>query len=242
MAGRHAIAVGATVLLAVAACGGGDDDDGSSNPGAIETPTFAEEEDGGADGTAAQRPDDSTSTSAGDAGPAANVTTTVQAEKVSFQDPIGDATTGVGVNEPPPWTDLAGGSLERQGNAYRLIIRLGGTAPKTSSGSETMNVASFYDVDGDGAVDYEIWVNLGRSGWAPVWYDDEDHAAPGEASNVTVVVEGDELRLLFPDVMLGEPDRLRFSIASEYGPLSTIGTSGARRDDAPDDDESVSFP
>jgi hypothetical protein len=105
-----------------------------------------------------------------------------------------------------------------------------------------MNIASFYDVDGDGRIDFEIWVNLGEGGWGPVWYDDQDNAAIGEDSNVTVEVEGDQLQLLFPDVMLDRPARLRFSIASEYGPMATIGTDLARRDDAPDDDRAVAFP
>jgi hypothetical protein len=105
-----------------------------------------------------------------------------------------------------------------------------------------MNIASFYDTDGDGAVDYEIWANLGPDGWGVVWYDDEHHARPGESSNVTVAAKDDELRLLFPDVMLGRPGSFRFSIASEYGPLTNIGTVLARRDDAPDDDRTISFP
>ncbi|MFP5322978.1 MAG: hypothetical protein ACLGIC_14200 [Acidimicrobiia bacterium] len=159
---------------------------------------------------------------------------------VSFDDPVGDAVGGLD-DDPPAWSDLAGGALERQGNAYRLTVRLGGRAPETQPGAETMNVASFFDVDGDGAVDHELWVNLGDTGWGPVWYEG-DRAYPGEASNVTVVVDGDELRLLFPDVMLGAPEALRFSLASEYGSLDVIGSDFARRDDAPDDDQAVSFP
>lgn len=161
-------------------------------------------------------------------------------EIVSFDDPIGDAVGGLD-QDPPAWADLAGASLERQGNAYRLTVRLGDVAPEPAPGSATMNVATFFDVDGDGGIDHELWVNLGESGWGPVWYEG-DRAYPGEASNVTVVVEGDEVRMLFPDVMLDQPERLRFSVASEYGELSVIGSSYAHRDDAPDGDQSVSFP
>lgn len=241
------------ILIVAPACGGGDGGDGGdSTVGPLETPTFSEGSEGvdtAAGGAAAtspptEAPEDPVATTAGDApsGTPAPPTGARGAASVSFDDPVGDATRGVGTDEPPPWTDLAGGSLERDGNAYRLRVRLGGDAPQTAPGRETMNIASFYDVDGDGAVDYEIWVNLGRSGWGPVWYDDEGNAAPGDDSNVTVVVDGDEVRLLFPDVMLGTPDRLRFSIASEYGELSTIGSASARRDDAPDNDAAVSFP
>jgi len=163
-------------------------------------------------------------------------------EKVSFDDPVGDATAGVNLGAPTPWTDLAGGSLERQGNAYRLIVRLGGDPPARSEGTTTMNIASYYDIDGDGSVDFEIWANLGPNGWAPVWYDDEGHAAAGERSNVTIRVTGSEVRLLFPDVLIDAPARLRFSLASEYGSLATLGTDAARRDDAPDGDRAVAFP
>ena len=104
-----------------------------------------------------------------------------------------------------------------------------------------MNIATFFDVDGDGGVDHELWVNLGDAGWGPTWWTG-DRARPGEASNVTVEVRGNEVRMLFPDVMLDQPERLRFSVASEYGELSVIGSDFAHRDDAPDDDRAVSFP
>lgn len=241
-------AVLAALVMAASACSGDDDEPGL---GAIETPTFAEDDDASSttapsaasETTPTAGADGPTTTTVGESGPGATSTTTApRTERVSFDDPVGDATPGVGTGTPPPWTDLAGGSLERRGNAYRLTVRLAGEAPETAPGRETMNIASFYDTDGDGAVDFEIWVNLGPEGWGPVVYDDRGNAAPGEDSNVTVVVDGDEVRLLFPDVMLDTPDRLQFSLASEYGELSTIGSSFARRDDAPDDDQAVSFP
>lgn len=250
----------AAALLA-GACGG-DDVERGLDP--LDTPTFSAEDDGAvtdtgsdpgaaddADGPAAGTADADRGAEAGHGAPSgpdattpggATTTAPVPLERVDFSDPVGDATPGVGTSTPPQWTDLAGGSLERRGNAYRLTIRLGGDAPARATGAETMNIASFYDVDGDGAVEFEIWVNLGPDGWGPVWYDDQDNAAPGESSNVTVEIDGDEVQLLFPDVMLDAPDRLRFSIASEYGELSTIGSSFARRDDAPDGDRAVAFP
>jgi len=165
---------------------------------------------------------------------------TAPREIVQFDDPLGDVVGGLD-DDPPRWADLAGVSLERQGNAYRLVVRLGDAAPESAPGAATMNVATFFDVDGDGGIDHELWVNLGPDGWGPTWWTG-DRAHPGEASNVTVAVEGDELRLLFPDVMLDQPDRFRFSLASEYGDLEVIGSSYAHRDDAPDGDQAVSFP
>ena len=237
------------MLVATAACGGDDDGgDAKDHLGPLEAPTFSEEEGGSTGSSSTVSTDDpsgttsSTTSSGGSGGTTTTTEGSPKKETVSFDDPVGDATLGTGVGNAPTWSDLAGGSLERQGNAYRLTIRLGGPAPERAPGSETMNIASFYDVDGDGDVDFEIWVNLASEGWGPTWYDDEGHAAPGEDSNVTVQVEGDEIELLFPDVMLDAPARLRFSTASEYGPLATIGTDLARRDDAPDGDRAVSFP
>lgn len=243
----RAAALGISAVIA-ASCGNGEQDRGLDE---LDTPSFAPIDDpvvdsGGSTSTSVAEP-----TEPSQASPTSDVDgsttggeppTTPPLERVEFADPVGDATPGVGTDTPPPWTDLAGGSLERRADAYRLVVRLGGEAPKAAPGSETMNIASFYDLDGDGAIDYEIWVNLGPDGWGPVWYDDQGNAAPGEDSNVTVEIEGDEVQLIFPGVMLASPDRLRFSIASEYGELTTIGSSFARRDDAPDDDQAVSFP
>lgn len=243
------------LCVAVAACGSDGDDDAALE--GLDTPRF--EPDTASEGATSTQPagveGGPATTSATTAAPgeeSAETTTSVAGDQpasepaatrelVEFDDPVGDAVGGLD-QDPPAWADLAGASLERQGDAYRLTVRLGDTAPETAPGEETMNIASFYDTDGDGGVDYEIWANLGPDGWGAVWYDDQGNAAPGDASNVTVVVEGDEVRLLFPDVMLDRPDRLRFSIASEYGELSVIGSSAAHRDDAPDDDEAVRFP
>lgn len=253
----HRIAALVVAALVAAACG--DDDD----PGldAIDTPTFEPAEDGtteeptssgdgasgsGDDGGAADGGDAPATFDGGDdgatAGDGGGAPADAPVQRVAFDDPVGDATPGVGTSQPPRWSDLAGGALERKGNAFRLDIVLGDTAPTTSNGQETFNVASFFDVDGDGAVEYEIWVNLGPDGWLPVWYDDQGNAAPGEESNVTVELDGPSVVLVFPDVILDAPDRLRFSLASEYGDLGVIGSSYARRDDAPDGDRAVSFP
>lgn len=234
----------------VAACSSGDDDEAGLE--GLDTPQF--EPDTSAEGATSTQPaaveggpGTSSPTSAAPGEESAETTTSVaaaapspQKEIVSFDDPVGDAVGGLDQN-PPKWADLAGASLERQGNAYRLTVRLGDTAPETAPGSATMNVATFFDVDGDGGIDHELWVNLGDAGWGPTWWTG-DRAQPGEASNVTVEVEGDQVHLSFPDVMLDQPERLRFSVASEYGELAVIGSSYAHRDDAPDGDRAVDFP
>ena len=255
-----ALALAAAVLAGSCSSGDdGDEDADGGQSGGMETPTFEDSSPGPGVPTSAvpdggDLPASSTTVagaSGGGTGTSSSPTSTVDAgsgttgapkQSVAFDDPVGDATRGLSTSAPPPWTDLAGASLERQNNAYRLSVRLGGAAPSTAPGAETMNIATYFDIDLDGDVEYELWVNLGSNGWGPVWYDDKGGALPGDRSNVTVVVNGDRVQLLFPDVMLEKPERLRFSVASEYGPLSSIGSATARRDDAPDNDQAVSFP
>lgn len=246
---RRLVAVLAAGAL-VAACSSGDDEERGLD--GLGTPQF--EPDTTAEGATSTQPvaveggpATSSPTTAAPGEETAETTTTVagaspspEREAVSFRDPVGDAVGGLD-QDPPPWADLAGAALERQNDAYRLTVRLGDTVPEAAPASRTMNVATFFDVDGDGGIDHELWVNLGDGGWGPTWWTG-DRAAPGEASNVTVTVEGDELQMLFPDVMLDRPERLRFSVASEYGELDVIGSDFAHRDDAPDGDQAVSFP
>ncbi|MFP5323009.1 MAG: hypothetical protein ACLGIC_14355, partial [Acidimicrobiia bacterium] len=69
-----------------------------------------------------------------------------------------------------------------------------------------------------------------------------DSAYPGDQSGATVSVAGSAIHVDFGGAIIGSPASLRFSLASEYGPLEVIGSDFARRDDAPDDDRAVSFP
>ncbi len=242
-----------TAALVAGGCSGGDDERGLEP---LQTPTFAPE--ATADGSASTTTSDAgsggstttvpvTASGPGVSADAGSTTTTTTAvappvERVRVDDPDDDAVGGVD-QDPPAWTDLAGVELIRQGNAYSLRVQLaGGEAPETSDGESTMNIASFFDVDGDGSVDYEIWANLGPDGWGGSWFDDQGHGSFGEDSNVSIEVDGDEVVVLFPDVMLGQADRFRFSVASEYGELSALGSGFTRRDDVPDNDEAVSFP
>ena len=255
---RRLLAAVLATMVVAGGCSNDDepaDDRAGGDRGEMSTPTFVDEGEGDPVPTSAADGELVAPTTTGGTGPSEPAPSTAPEgpgavttaaggapkESVAFDDPVGDATPGIGTT-PPPWTDLAGASLERRNNAYRLSIRLGGPAPQSAPGAETMNIATYFDIDRDGDVEYELWVNLGPHGWGPVWYDDKGNAAPGDRSNVTVVVEGDRVRLLFPDVMIDKPNRLRFSVASEYGPLSSIGSSTARRDDAPDDDQAVAFP
>lgn len=105
-----------------------------------------------------------------------------------------------------------------------------------------MNIASFFDIDGDGLIDYEVWVNLADTGWSPAYFDNDVSGARfGQASGVAVEVAGDELILRFPLAYLGNARSFRWSLASEWGRYEVISTPAAASDDAPDDDGFVRF-
>jgi hypothetical protein len=159
-----------------------------------------------------------------------------------LSDPADDLTTSV--ERPPAWADLLGATLSRTSNGFELRVRLGGGKAPTSSDEEhTMNVASFFDVDGDGKIDYEVWANIAARGWGASYFDDV-HRTGGyqEKSGVTVTPEGDEVVLRFPPSHLGGSTAFRWSIASEWGRYSSLGSVATARDDAPDDDKAADFP
>lgn len=253
---RRAAALAALVAVSAVACSSGDEERGLE---ALDTPAFAPDEAAAATsstvpaavGTEAPTTAPPASTPAASAGTvppappggdAAGAAAPPDRQVVSFDDPVGDARGGL--DDPPAWADLAGARLVRNGDAYGLSVRLGGgTVPQRAPAGRTMNVATFFDADGDGTVDFEIWANLGPEGWGAAYYDNTDRTGGfGEESNVTVEVREQSLELIFPDVLLDRAGRFRFSLASEYGSLDVLGSDYAHRDDAPDGGQAVTFP
>ena len=105
-----------------------------------------------------------------------------------------------------------------------------------------MNVASFYDVDGDGEIDFEIWANLADGGWSGSYFDDSGKGLFGDASFVEVTTEGDEVVFRFALRHLDGAERFRWSVASEWGRYEAIGSPAMVRDEVPDDDGAADFP
>lgn len=158
-----------------------------------------------------------------------------------FADPLGDLTPSP-LDPPPPYADLAGGRLSRSGSTFELRVATGGPVASSAPDGRTMNVASFYDVNGDGSVDYEVWANLADNGWAASWFDDTTGKASfGSRSGVTVEVAGQELVLRFPAGRLGDATSFRWSLASAWGRYEVISTTAAAQDDAPDNDGFARF-
>ena len=162
---------------------------------------------------------------------------------VAISDPFGDLTPSP-LDPPPPWADLVGADLTRDANGFTLIVRLGGgQAPTWTDNEHTMNIASFYDVDGDGQIDEEVWANLVSGGWGSASFDDRAKTARFEGdSGVTVTVAGDAIVLRFPLDHVANATNFRWSVASEWGQFAVINTTAAARDDMPDNDVPASFP
>lgn len=107
-----------------------------------------------------------------------------------------------------------------------------------------MNIASFYDVDGNGSIDYEVWLNVAAGGWGSSYFDNTGEGKGGfqEKSGVTVSPEGAEVVARFPLTHFAGAERLRWSLASEWGRYEAVGTSAMVRDDLPDNDVPANFP
>lgn len=145
----------------------------------------------------------------------------------------------------PRHADLVGGQLERRpGEGYRLAIELDGGAPEGArDGDHTMNLATYYDITGDGHVDVEVWANLADGGWDTAVYDNRTgEAAFSDDDDASVGVEGDQLVLRFPLTLLDGAERLRWAVASEWGRYEQLGTPLSVRDEMPDDGAPAPFP
>ena len=209
-------------------------------------PTFAPEPTTTSSVASPRQSISTTSTSVGTpAGASASTSTTafVPVLEASVSDAVHDVTPSV--DPPPAWADLLDAHLTRSGSGFELRVRLGGgTAPQRASDSDhTMNIASFYDVDGDGEIDYEVWANVSSTGWGSSYFDDVHHRGGyQERSGVTVTPEGDAVVMRFPLSHLGQAARFRWSVSSEWGRYETLETLAAARDEMPDNSGSVPFP
>lgn len=162
---------------------------------------------------------------------------------VLIADPFGDLTPSV-LDPPPPWADLVGADLTLDATGYTLRVHLGGgQAPNNIDADHTMNIGSFFDLDGDGQIDEEVWANLVSGGWGGAWFNDHQGQAKFvDDSGVDVTVEGDAVVLRFGTDKVLKAKSFRWSIASEWGKYAVIGTVAAARDDDPDNDQPASFP
>lgn len=160
----------------------------------------------------------------------------------SVRDPSGDVREDP-TDPPPPYVDVLAAELARGPDGYELLLTLGGNVPKRSRDpNRATDVTSFYDVDGDGRIDYEVGASLADDGWGPAYFDDRrSESAYGEESGIEVEVRGNTLALIFPLGHLDGAERLQWAVATQYGTFTAIAAGTASSDAAPDDG-GASFP
>lgn len=152
----------------------------------------------------------------------------------SIQDAPGDLSASA--EGTPPCADIVGVTLTRRGARIEVRTTFAGAVPATQSGGKGMNVASFYDVDGNGMVDYEVWASLADDGWGTGHLDDRQNRATfGPSTGIEVTVEGRTLVTTFPPDRIGGAETFRWSAASEWGSYESMAASTSARDYAPDD-------
>lgn len=161
----------------------------------------------------------------------------------TITDPGGDVRAGTPLQEPPGYVDLRSLALTREEDGYEVRVELDAPAPERRDGERITNIATFYDVDGDGELDYQVYATSTPDGWGSAYFD---HVA-GESryaddDEVDVTVEDGAVVMRFPLAHLGGADRLQWSAASQWGTFEELQTGTEARDRAPDDGHGVLWP
>ena len=156
------------------------------------------------------------------------------AKAVRVSDPVGDLSRSL--EGAPASADIVAVTLRRSGSTVEVRTRFAAAVPTRQSSGRGMNVASFYDVDDNGIVDYEVWASLADDGWGTGHLDRrEERASFGPGTGIEVRVEGDTLMTTFPVERIDGADVFRWSAASEWGSFESMAASTSARDYAPDD-------
>lgn len=161
----------------------------------------------------------------------------VQALSASVTDPSGDVAGSL--TKAPEHVDLTGATLTRGADGFTLRVSFAGAVPARDA-EKTENVASFYDVDGDGRVDFEVWATLADNGWSGS-YRFPDGARFGPDSRVSVHVDGRDVVLGFPLAHLRSARTFRWSVGAEWGSYEQVAAGATAHDTAPDQGV-VAFP
>lgn len=152
---------------------------------------------------------------------------------VRVTDPSGDLSRST--EGSPASADIAAVELARRGDEVVVRTTFAGDVPSRQTGSKGMNVASFYDVDDNGIVDYEVWTSLADNGWGTGYLDRrKDKATFGPSTGIRVTVEGDTLVVRYPVSRIDGARVFRWSAASEWGSYASMSSSTSARDYAPD--------
>lgn len=148
-------------------------------------------------------------------------------------DPAGDLSTSL--EGKAASADIVAVHVDVTGDTVEVRTTFAGEVPERMTGGKGMNVASFFDVDGNGLVDYEIWVSLVEEGWGTGYRDArEGTAAFGSSTGIEVAVAGRSLTTRFPLDRIDGATSFRWSAASEWGSHESMAASTSARDHAPD--------
>lgn len=151
---------------------------------------------------------------------------------VRISDPAGDLTRSL--EGAPGSADIVAVQLDRTGDTVEVRHTFAGPVPARMESDKGMNVASFYDVDGNGIVDYEVWASLADNGWGTGHLDRRERESSfGPSTGIEVSVQGDTLVTRFPLARIGGVERFRWSTASEWGSFESMAASTSARDHAP---------
>jgi hypothetical protein len=161
----------------------------------------------------------------------------------SIEDAAGDVQSGTPLQDPPAWVDLREVRLERLPDGFELTVEFDAPVPVRRDDERITNVATFYDVDGDGELDYQIYATSTSDGWGSAHYD---HVAGrsryGDDDGIDVTVEDGVLVLRFSASHLGQASRFQWSAATQWGTLAELEAGTDARDRAPDDGRAVLWP
>jgi len=150
--------------------------------------------------------------------------------RASVSDPTGDVRgtlTGA-----PPYADLTGAALTR-GDVFQVRVSFAGAVPQRQSDDRIVQVATFYDLDGDGETDYEVWASLADNGWGTS-YRTPNGARYGDNSGASARPDGNDLVLTFPLAHLERTDSLAWAVGAQWGTLEQVASGTTSKDNAPD--------
>lgn len=162
--------------------------------------------------------------------PASSAPVAAQALTASLSDPSGDVQGSL--TNAPDHVDVVGATLTRGADAFTLRVSFAGAVP-ASDAEKTENVASFYDLDGDGQIDYEAWATLADNGWSGS-YVSSDGARFGSDSQVVAHPDGGDLVITFPLSHLEQARAFRWSVGAEWGSYEQLAAGTTAKDNAPD--------
>ena len=150
--------------------------------------------------------------------------------RAAVSDPTGDVRgtlTGA-----PAYADLTGAALTRA-DSFEVRVSFAGAVPQRQTDDRIVQVATFYDLDGDGETDYEVWASLADDGWGTS-YRTPDGARFGEDSGARATPEGNDLVITFPLTHLQRAEKMAWAVGAQWGTLEQVASGTTSKDNAPD--------